>query len=304
MTEVAYTRERRDRVRAPREPRHRATASGRELLEQLHRARRPGLRGRPGVGIGHRPRLRPLPAGHRRPHRAADGEHRQDPAARRGVCAADRSATSRATASSTRRRGMPSGDSGIWQHLQAPSLPVADLATLVGATSDNLATNVLLRQVGLRLGARAHRIARPAAHRPARPGARQPRTGRRAAALGRLDRRAQLAVRRAGPRRGRRHPDQQPRARLALAQLRPVDGRQRLRPRSALAPRRRPRDAAGEQDRRRLRRARRGRGDARAAGRGRRTPSPSSSTTAGSAARLRVLDAMRTVGFDLLEYVH
>jgi beta-lactamase class A len=41
------------------------------------------------------------------------------------------------------------GDSGIWQHLQAPSLPVSDLATIVGATSDNLATNVLLRQVGL-----------------------------------------------------------------------------------------------------------------------------------------------------------
>lgn len=41
------------------------------------------------------------------------------------------------------------GDSGIWQHLQAPSLPVADLATLVGAMSDNVATNVLLRQVGL-----------------------------------------------------------------------------------------------------------------------------------------------------------
>jgi beta-lactamase class A len=41
------------------------------------------------------------------------------------------------------------GESGVWQHLQAPSLPVADLATLVGATSDNLATNVLLRQVGL-----------------------------------------------------------------------------------------------------------------------------------------------------------
>ncbi len=40
-------------------------------------------------------------------------------------------------------------DSGIWQHLQVPSLPVADLATLVGATSDNLATNVLLHQVGL-----------------------------------------------------------------------------------------------------------------------------------------------------------
>ena len=41
------------------------------------------------------------------------------------------------------------GDSGIWQHLQAPALPVGDLATLVGATSDNLATNLLLRQVGL-----------------------------------------------------------------------------------------------------------------------------------------------------------
>lgn len=41
------------------------------------------------------------------------------------------------------------GEAGIWQHLQAPSLPVADLAALVGATSDNLATNVLLRRVGL-----------------------------------------------------------------------------------------------------------------------------------------------------------
>lgn len=41
------------------------------------------------------------------------------------------------------------GDSGIWQHLQSPSLPVADLAALIGATSDNLATNVLLRYVGL-----------------------------------------------------------------------------------------------------------------------------------------------------------
>lgn len=41
------------------------------------------------------------------------------------------------------------GGSGLWQQLQAPALPVADLAILVGATSDNLATNVLLRQVGL-----------------------------------------------------------------------------------------------------------------------------------------------------------
>ena len=41
------------------------------------------------------------------------------------------------------------GDSGIWQHLQSPSLPLADLAALIGATSDNLATNVLIRHVGL-----------------------------------------------------------------------------------------------------------------------------------------------------------
>jgi beta-lactamase class A len=40
-------------------------------------------------------------------------------------------------------------DSGIWQHLQAPAFPIADLAALVGATSDNLATNVLLRHIGL-----------------------------------------------------------------------------------------------------------------------------------------------------------
>jgi len=40
-------------------------------------------------------------------------------------------------------------DSGLWQHLQVPALPVADLAALIGATSDNLATNVLLRRIGL-----------------------------------------------------------------------------------------------------------------------------------------------------------
>ncbi len=41
------------------------------------------------------------------------------------------------------------GDSGLWQHLQISRLGVADLAALVGATSDNLATNVLIRTVGL-----------------------------------------------------------------------------------------------------------------------------------------------------------
>jgi beta-lactamase class A len=41
------------------------------------------------------------------------------------------------------------GQSGVWQHMQAPALPVVDLAMLVGASSDNLATNVLLQRVGL-----------------------------------------------------------------------------------------------------------------------------------------------------------
>lgn len=40
-------------------------------------------------------------------------------------------------------------DSGLWQHLLVPSLPTPDLAALVGATSDNLATNVLVRRIGL-----------------------------------------------------------------------------------------------------------------------------------------------------------
>jgi beta-lactamase class A len=39
--------------------------------------------------------------------------------------------------------------SGLWQHLQVPALPIGDLATLVGATSDNIATNLLLERVGL-----------------------------------------------------------------------------------------------------------------------------------------------------------
>ena len=45
--------------------------------------------------------------------------------------------------------GAAVGSAGLWQHLQAPSLPVADLAALIGATSDNLATNILLRFIGL-----------------------------------------------------------------------------------------------------------------------------------------------------------
>ena len=43
----------------------------------------------------------------------------------------------------------PLGDSGTGQHLLVPTLPIADIAALIGSTSDNLATNVLLRSVGL-----------------------------------------------------------------------------------------------------------------------------------------------------------
>ncbi|MCU1537363.1 MAG: serine hydrolase, partial [Humibacillus sp.] len=41
------------------------------------------------------------------------------------------------------------GDSGIWHTLSVETLPLVDVAALVGAVSDNLATNVLLRRVGL-----------------------------------------------------------------------------------------------------------------------------------------------------------
>jgi beta-lactamase class A len=40
-------------------------------------------------------------------------------------------------------------DSGLWQHLTVSELTVDDLGVLIGAVSDNLATNVLLRHVGL-----------------------------------------------------------------------------------------------------------------------------------------------------------
>lgn len=43
----------------------------------------------------------------------------------------------------------PVADSGLWQHLDVPALTLNDCARLVGAVSDNLATNVLLDHVGL-----------------------------------------------------------------------------------------------------------------------------------------------------------
>ena len=43
----------------------------------------------------------------------------------------------------------PVADSGLWQHLDVEELSVSDVCSLVGATSDNLATNVLVSSVGL-----------------------------------------------------------------------------------------------------------------------------------------------------------
>lgn len=50
-------------------------------------------------------------------------------------------------------------DSGLWQHLDTELLPLADVCTLIGAVSDNWATNVLLEVVGLdAVGARAREL--------------------------------------------------------------------------------------------------------------------------------------------------
>jgi beta-lactamase class A len=48
-----------------------------------------------------------------------------------------------------RRSVPPVADSGLWQHLSTDVLPLVDVARLVGAVSDNLATNVLIDLLGL-----------------------------------------------------------------------------------------------------------------------------------------------------------
>lgn len=48
-----------------------------------------------------------------------------------------------------RRVVAPVADSGLWQHLATDVLPLRDVAHLVGAVSDNLATNVLIDLLGL-----------------------------------------------------------------------------------------------------------------------------------------------------------
>lgn len=48
-----------------------------------------------------------------------------------------------------RRSLVPVADSGLWQHLATDRLMVEDAARLVGAVSDNLATNALIHLLGL-----------------------------------------------------------------------------------------------------------------------------------------------------------
>ncbi len=64
---------------------------------------------------------------------------------------AEHLADGRLAASQTVKRSAvePVADSGLWQHLTVEELPVADVARLVAAVSDNLATNVLIDLVGL-----------------------------------------------------------------------------------------------------------------------------------------------------------
>jgi beta-lactamase class A len=61
----------------------------------------------------------------------------------------------------SRDDGPAVADSGLWQHLDTARLTMADVARLVGAVSDNWATNVLLARVGLEglpCGARGSRL--------------------------------------------------------------------------------------------------------------------------------------------------
>lgn len=55
-----------------------------------------------------------------------------------------------ATTLLAREPGLRVTDSGLWQHLHVDELSVNDLCVLIASVSDNLATNVVLNQVGLR----------------------------------------------------------------------------------------------------------------------------------------------------------
>ena len=49
----------------------------------------------------------------------------------------------------TREPGLQVAGSGLWQHLWQQQLPVADVCQLIGAVSDNWATNTLLDLIGI-----------------------------------------------------------------------------------------------------------------------------------------------------------
>ena len=58
-----------------------------------------------------------------------------------------------------RDMGPAMADSGLWQHLATDTLPLDDVARLVGTVSDNWATNVLLARVGGPSGVRGNDVA-------------------------------------------------------------------------------------------------------------------------------------------------
>ena len=128
-------------------------------------------------------------------------------------------------------------DSGLWQDLGVDVLPAADVAALIGAHSDNLATNVLLRRLGLDTVPRLEHTALHDYVRDARGPDHPPRlasgTARELAGL--------FAGEHAAARRG-----------LAGPQRRPLDGPLRPPPRPAG-----PRRPAAQQDRHRRGRPRR-----------------------------------------------
>jgi beta-lactamase class A len=148
VTEVAHTRERRDRLREPRAPRHRATES---LVNFANSFTALGHLAYEGAQVS--ASVTDLDSG---ASLLGIDERIVLPTASIGKILLLVEVSARLTERDFSGYGILDktprdavGDSGIWQHLQAPSLPVADLATLVGSSSDNLATNVLLRQVGL-----------------------------------------------------------------------------------------------------------------------------------------------------------
>ena len=131
-----------------------------------------------------------------------------------------------------RSSGPAVADSGLWQHLDAPRLTVADAARLVGAVSDNWATNVLLARVGIdtlpvgERGSRLHDYVRDE-RGPGGGGAPAPPAPPPPAARG-LRGRPRRPVPRA--------PGREPGPRLGLAGRRPVDGRVGVRARPAGTP--------------------------------------------------------------------